>query len=115
MTNFDMTPLYRSTIGYDRLANLFDALGAPEKTAAYPPYDVARTGETDYRISMAVAGFAESELDGHQRAGGRAVAAGAGNREAAGRAQGERPRPGGGDACGSSVQLPNNRAGNSTR
>ena len=53
MTNFDMTPLYRSTIGYDRLANLFDALGAPEKTAAYPPYDVARTGETDYRISMA--------------------------------------------------------------
>ena len=69
MTNFGITTLSRSTICYDRLANLFDALGAPEKTAAYPPYDVARTGETDYRISMAVAGFAESELEIIERGG----------------------------------------------
>ena len=63
MTNFDMTPLYRSTIGFDRLANIFDALGATDNNSAFPPYNVARTGETDYRISMAVAGFAEDELE----------------------------------------------------
>ena len=63
MTNFDMTPLYRSTIGFDRLANTFDALGATNNSSAFPPYNVARTGETDYRISMAVAGFAEDELE----------------------------------------------------
>ena len=63
MTSFDMTPLYRSTIGFDRLASIFDALGAADNSSAFPPYDVARTGETDYRISMAVAGFAEDELE----------------------------------------------------
>jgi len=64
MTGFDLTPLYRSTVGFDRLANIFDALStAPEKTASYPPYNVERTGETDYRITMAVAGFSEDELD----------------------------------------------------
>ena len=63
MTNFDMTPLYRSTIGFDRLANIFDALGATDNRSAFPPYNVARTGEPDYRISMAVAGFAEDELE----------------------------------------------------
>ena len=64
MTGFDLTPLYRSTVGFDRLANIFDALGAaPEKTASYPPYNVERTGERDYRITMAVAGFSEDELD----------------------------------------------------
>ena len=63
MTSFDMTPLYRSTIGFDRLANIFDALGATDNNSAFPPYNVARTGETDYRISMAVAGFAEDELE----------------------------------------------------
>ena len=60
---FDMTSLYRSTIGFDRLANIFDALGATDNSSAYPPHNVARTGETDYRISMAVAGFAEDELE----------------------------------------------------
>ena len=69
MTNFDMTPLYRSTIGFDRLANIFDALGATDNSSAYPPYNVARTGETDYRISMAVAGFAEDELEIIERGG----------------------------------------------
>ncbi len=63
MTHFDMTPLYRSTIGFDRLASIFDALNAPEKSNAYPPYNVERLDETDYRISMAVAGFAEDELE----------------------------------------------------
>jgi len=69
MTNFDMTPLYRSTIGFDRLANIFDAMGASDgsnKAAGYPPYNVERLDETEYRISMAVAGFAEEELDVEQ-------------------------------------------------
>ena len=77
MTNFDMTPLYRSTIGFDRLANIFDALGATDNSSAYPPYNVARTGETDYRISMAVAGFAEDELEIIERGGVLRVRGGA--------------------------------------
>ena len=77
MTNFDMTPLYRSTIGFDRLANIFDALGATDNNSAFPPYNVARTGETDYRISMAVAGFAEDELEIIERGGVLRVRGGA--------------------------------------
>lgn len=69
MTNFDMTPLYRSTIGFDRLANIFDALGTSDNASAFPPYNVARTGETDYQISMAVAGFGEDELEIIERGG----------------------------------------------
>ena len=63
MTGLDLTPLYRSTIGFDRLADIFNAFNATEKGAAYPPYNVERTAENDYRISMAVAGFSEDELD----------------------------------------------------
>lgn len=69
MTNFDMTPLYRSTIGFDRLASIFDAMNTPEKSgkaSAYPPYNVERLDETQYQISMAVAGFAEDQLDVEQ-------------------------------------------------
>lgn len=66
MTSFDMTPLYRSTIGFDGLAHIFDALNGPEKQSAYPPYNVERTDDTQYQISMAVAGFAEDELDVEQ-------------------------------------------------
>ena len=69
MTNFDMTPLYRSTIGFDRLANIFEAMSASDgsaKATSYPPYNVERFDETEYRISMAVAGFAEDELDVEQ-------------------------------------------------
>lgn len=69
MTNFDMTPLYRSTIGFDRLASIFDAMNAPEnagKAGSYPPYNVERLDEAQYQISMALAGFAEDELDVEQ-------------------------------------------------
>jgi molecular chaperone IbpA len=63
MRHFDLTPLYRSTIGFDRLGSLFDTLGAFEgETPSYPPYNIERVGENEYRISMAVAGFAESDL-----------------------------------------------------
>jgi molecular chaperone IbpA len=63
MRHFDLTPLYRSTIGFDRLGSLLDTLGTFEgETPSYPPYNIERTGETEYRISMAVAGFAANDL-----------------------------------------------------
>lgn len=62
MTNFDLTPLYRSFIGFDHLANLMDAAARNEKQPAYPPYNIEVTGEDQYRITMAVAGFEEQEL-----------------------------------------------------
>ena len=62
MRNVDFSPLYRSTVGFDRLFNLLDTMGQPEQAPAYPPYNIERTGENDYRISMAVAGFSENEL-----------------------------------------------------
>lgn len=59
----DFSPLYRSTIGFDRLFSLMDNLGAGENAQpTYPPYNIERTGENAYRITMAVAGFAEAEL-----------------------------------------------------
>ncbi len=64
MRHFDLTPLYRSTIGFDRIGSLLDTLSAFEGDApAYPPYNIERVGENDYRISMAVAGFSEGDLD----------------------------------------------------
>jgi molecular chaperone IbpA len=61
MRTFDLTPLYRSTVGFDRLFSLLDQ--GPEAAApGYPPYNIERTGENDYRVSVAVAGFGESEL-----------------------------------------------------
>ena len=63
MRHFDLTPLYRSTIGFDRLGSLLDTLGAFEgDTPSYPPYNIERVGENEYRISMAVAGFGEKDL-----------------------------------------------------
>ena len=62
MRTFDLAPLYRSTVGFDRLFNLFDELGE-NGSPGYPPYNIERTGENAYRISVAVAGFADSELN----------------------------------------------------
>jgi molecular chaperone IbpA len=60
MRTFDLAPLYRSTVGFDRL---FDMLGNGFDAApGYPPYNIERTGENDYRITVAVAGFGEKEL-----------------------------------------------------
>ncbi len=59
----DFSPLYRSTVGFDRLFSLMDAMGASETSQpSYPPYNIERTGENAYRITMAVAGFGEAEL-----------------------------------------------------
>jgi molecular chaperone IbpA len=59
MRPFDLSPLYRSTVGFDRLFSLMD--GA-EAAPGYPPYNIERTSENDYRVTVAVAGFSESEL-----------------------------------------------------
>ena len=58
---FDLAPLDRSTIGFDRLARMLDDLSAFE-TPAYPPYNIEKLGEDEYRITMAVAGFSEDDL-----------------------------------------------------
>lgn len=58
---FDLSPLYRSTIGFDRLARMLDDMSAFE-TPAYPPYNIEKLGEDEYRITMAVAGFGEDDL-----------------------------------------------------
>lgn len=63
MRAFDFSPLYRSAIGFDRLASLMDEALRAESQPTYPPYNIERVDEDKYRISMAVAGFAESELD----------------------------------------------------
>lgn len=63
MRHFDFSPLYRSTVGFDRLFTMLDSLGQPESAQAYPPYNIQRTGETAYRITMAVAGFDLNEIE----------------------------------------------------
>lgn len=62
MRHVDFSPLYRSTVGFDRLFTMLDSLGQPDNGQTYPPYNIERTGEDAYRISMAVAGFSEDEI-----------------------------------------------------
>jgi molecular chaperone IbpA len=61
MRTFDLAPLYRSTVGFDRLFSLLDQ-GLEGAAPGYPPYNIERTGENDYRVTVAVAGFSEPEL-----------------------------------------------------
>jgi len=63
MRNFDFAPLYRSAIGFDRLAHLFNEAQRAESAPSYPPYNIELVAEDQYRITMAVAGFTRSELD----------------------------------------------------
>lgn len=63
MRHFDLSPLYRSTVGFDRLFTMLDSLGQPDNNGqSYPPYNIERTGDDAYRISMAVAGFADKDI-----------------------------------------------------
>ena len=62
MRTFDLAPLYRSTVGFDRLFSMLDNATGFDAAPGYPPYNIERTGENAYRISVAVAGFAEGEL-----------------------------------------------------
>ena len=62
MRHVDFSPLYRSTVGFDRLFTMLDSLAQPDNGQTYPPYNIERTGDDAYRISMAVAGFSENEI-----------------------------------------------------
>jgi molecular chaperone IbpA len=63
MRSFDLTPLFRSTVGFDRLSRLMDAATRiDDSSPSYPPYNIERSGEDTYRIAMAVAGFGENDL-----------------------------------------------------
>ena len=61
MRTFDLTPFYRSTVGFDRLFSLLDQ-SASESSPGYPPYNIERTGENNFRISVAVSGFSQNEI-----------------------------------------------------
>lgn len=62
MNTFDFSPLYRSSIGFDRLQRTLDSAVKQDTSNGYPPYNIEQKGEHEYRISMAVAGFGEDEL-----------------------------------------------------
>jgi molecular chaperone IbpA len=62
MRTFDLAPLYRSTVGFDRLFSLFNDLAGSDGAPGYPPYNIERTGENAYRITIAVAGFSDADL-----------------------------------------------------
>src|SRR5258708_34137472 len=62
MSTFDFSPLFRSTIGFDRLGRMLDE-ALVDESSGYPPYNIERTGEDAYRITMAVAGFGEDDLN----------------------------------------------------
>jgi molecular chaperone IbpA len=62
MRRFDFSPLYRQTIGFEHLANLIEQLASTEGDNGFPPYNLERLGENEYRITMAVAGFSNDDL-----------------------------------------------------
>ncbi|WP_429069717.1 Hsp20 family protein [Bosea sp. OAE752] len=61
-TTFDLTSLFRSSIGFDRMLNALETASRVEPINSWPPYDIAKMGEDDYRITMAVAGFSQDDL-----------------------------------------------------
>jgi len=76
MRNMDLTPLYRASIGFDRIADLMDrALSSDISATTYPPYNIEKTGENAYRISIAVAGFSADDLSVEMKDGAVIVAA----------------------------------------
>ncbi|GEO98408.1 Hsp20 family protein [Methylobacterium haplocladii] len=62
MRQYDLAPLYRSTVGFDRLFAALDGFVSAEQAPTYPPYNIERTAENAYRVTVAVAGFTESDL-----------------------------------------------------
>lgn len=62
-TTFDFAPVYRTSIGFDRMLNALEAVSRIDSVDSWPPYDIARSGEDDYRVTMAVAGFTPDQLD----------------------------------------------------
>jgi molecular chaperone IbpA len=66
---FDFSPLFRSTVGFDRLFDTLDQVSQADAGQSYPPYNIERSGEHNYRVSIAVAGFAEKDLNVEVRDG----------------------------------------------
>ena len=62
-TSFDLSPFYRSSVGFDRVFDLLESANRVQAIDNWPPYDIAKTGDDTYRISMAVAGFAKEEME----------------------------------------------------
>ncbi len=60
---YDFAPLFRTAIGFDRLARLADTAAASAAAPSYPPYNIEKTGDDSYRLAMAVAGFSQEELE----------------------------------------------------
>ena len=76
MRTFDLAPLYRATVGYDRIAEMMDrVLAADIAQPTYPPYNIEKTAEDGYRISVAVAGFAQDDLSVEVKDGALLVSA----------------------------------------
>ncbi len=63
MTSFDFAPLFRTAIGFDRMARLMDSAAASTEASGYPPYNIERLGEDSYRLTMAVAGFRPDDIE----------------------------------------------------
>ena len=63
MTTFDFSPLYRTSVGFDRLASMMSSATRQDQGNSYPPYNIRTTGEDHYQITMAVAGFSEDDID----------------------------------------------------
>ncbi|MBM7066278.1 Hsp20 family protein [Actibacterium sp. 188UL27-1] len=76
MRTYDLTPLYRATVGFDRVADMMDrVLSADMAQPAYPPYNIEKTDDDSYRISVAVAGFSDDELSVEVKDGAVVIAA----------------------------------------
>lgn len=63
MTNFDFSPLFRSTVGFDRLSRMLETGMLNDQAAAYPPYNIVKLSDDEYRITMAVAGFGDNDIE----------------------------------------------------
>jgi molecular chaperone IbpA len=84
MTTIDFAPLFRTAIGFDRLARLVDLAASGQDAQSYPPYNIEKTGDDTYRLTMAVAGFRPEDLDLTVKENTLVVA---------GRVSGEGPKP----------------------
>ena len=67
MRTIDYSPFYRATVGFDRVFNLLDSVAGQASTNGYPPYNIEKSGDNDYRIVMAVAGFAKYIIEVYKR------------------------------------------------
>jgi molecular chaperone IbpA len=69
MRSFDFSPLFRSTVGFDRVFDMLDSVSQYDASQSYPPYNIERSDDTHYRITLAVAGFGEKDLNVEVREG----------------------------------------------